>query len=60
MVKRLFTTIIGLPLLCIILIFGNKYIVDIIVAVLALMGIYEYMKSYSQKYKPVCWIRIFE
>lgn len=56
MFKRLLTTLVGMPLLFIVLIFGNKYIVDVIVTVLALVSIHEYMKCYSEKYKPVAWI----
>ncbi len=60
MLKRLLTTIIGIPLLFVILIFGNKYMIDIIVALLALMSIHEYVKCYSEKYKPVAWIRLYK
>ena len=41
MIKRSLTTIIGLPAVLVILIFGNKYILDVIMAILAIMGIYE-------------------
>ncbi|MCI8291314.1 MAG: hypothetical protein HFJ25_03555 [Clostridia bacterium] len=58
MIKRLLTTVVGIPLVVIILIMGNKYIVDGIVTVLALISIHEYMKCYSEKFKPVKWIRI--
>lgn len=56
MFKRLLTTLVGIPLLFVVLIFGNKYVVDVIVTVLALVSIHEYMKCYSEKYKPVSWI----
>ncbi len=56
MLKRLLVTVIGIPLLFVLLIFGNKYIIDCVVALLALMSIYEYMKCYSQKFKPVSWM----
>lgn len=58
MIKRLLTTIVGIPLLFIVLIYGNKYVVDGIVTVLALISIHEYMKCYSEKFKPVKWVRI--
>jgi len=56
MIKRSLTAIIGLPIVLLVLIFGNKYIIDAIVAVLAVCGIYEYMKCVSHKFKPVAWI----
>lgn len=56
MIKRLLTAIVGIPLLFIVLIFGNKYIIDAIVAALAFISVYEYMKCCSEKFKPVQWI----
>ena len=56
MIKRSLTTIIGLPAVLAILILGNKYFIDVIIAVLAVMGIYEYMKCVSHKFKPISWI----
>lgn len=56
MIKRSLTIIIGLPIVLIILIFGNKYIVDAVVAILATIGIHEYMKCVQNKFKPVSWI----
>lgn len=56
MIKRSLTIIIGLPIVLIILIFGNKYIVDVVVAILATIGIHEYMKCVSNKFKPISWI----
>lgn len=56
MIKRSLTAIIGLPIVLLILIFGNRYIIDGVVALLALCGIYEYMKCVSHKFKPVSWV----
>lgn len=56
MVKRVLTTVIGIPLLCVLLIFANKYVMDVVVTILAIMGIYEYMKCCANKFKPVSWI----
>lgn len=56
MIKRLLTTVIGIPLLFVLLIFGNKYIMDVVIALLAVMGIHEYMKCCSNKFKPVYWM----
>lgn len=56
MLKRLSVTIIGIPLLFVILIASNKYIIDAIVALLAVVSVYEYMKCCKKKFKPVSWI----
>lgn len=58
MIKRLLTTIVGIPLLFVVLIYGNKYVVDIIVALFAFISIHEYMKCYSGKFKSVSWVRL--
>lgn len=56
MLKRMLTSIIGIPLSIVILIFANKYLVDIIVGILALMGVYEVFKCLKAKYNPVYWL----
>lgn len=56
MLKRSLTTIIGLPLVLLLIVFGNKYIVDVIVAILAILGMHEYLKCVGHKFRPVSWI----
>ncbi|MBP3464451.1 MAG: phosphatidate cytidylyltransferase [Clostridia bacterium] len=56
MIKRSLVAIIGLPIVLVVLILGNKYVLDVIVAILAVLGIYEYMKCVGNKFKPVSWI----
>ncbi len=56
MIKRLLVTIIGIPILIIVLASGNKYLIDAIIAIFAVMGIYEYFKCCKLKFKPVSWI----
>ena len=43
--KRIITGIIGLPIVALILIFGNKYIIDALISVVALISIYEYFNA---------------
>lgn len=47
--KRIITTIVGLPLVAVILIFGNKYLVDVIVSLIAIMGLHEYFHSFKEQ-----------
>ena len=47
--KRLFSALIGFPLVAIILIFGNKYLVDIAVSIIAMMSLHEYFHSFKEK-----------
>ena len=43
-IKRVLTAAIGFPLVMLVLILGNKYIVDIAVAIIAIIAMYEYKK----------------
>lgn len=47
--KRIITTIVGLPLVAVILIFGNKYLVDVIISLIAIMSLHEYFHSYKEQ-----------
>ena len=50
-VKRILTTVIGLPIVVIVLIFANKYIIDVIIALMAIIAMNEYIKCVSKKTK---------
>lgn len=55
-IKRILTVLIGLPLVLLILILGNKYVVDIFLAVIATIGMYEYFNAIQDKAKPIEWV----
>lgn len=55
-VKRIMSAIIGMPLVVIILVLGNKYIVDITFAIVAAMCLHEYFNGFKNKANPVVWI----
>ncbi len=57
--KRILTGIIGLPIVAAILIFGNKYVIDVVFAVVALISIHEFFSAIEKQYKPAKWIRIY-
>lgn len=50
--SRVISTILGLPLVLALIAFGNKYLVDIIIALIALISIYEYFNAISKVCKP--------
>lgn len=56
--KRLSSALIGFPLVAIILIFANKYIVDIAVSIIAIMALHEYFGSFKEQNqnKDLRWI----
>ena len=53
--KRVVSALLGLPIVIILLIFGNKYLIDIVLAIIAIISLYEYYKAFSE-YKPIKWI----
>lgn len=57
-ITRVTSALLGFPLVVIILVFGNKYIVDITFAVVAAMSLHEYFKAFkgSKKANPIIWI----
>ena len=54
--KRWTTAIIGLPIVAAVLIFGNKYIIDIVFSAVAIIALYEYFNSFKEKNKSLRWI----
>lgn len=57
-VKRFLSGIILFPIVAVIVIFGNKYVVDIAVSIVAILSIHEFYKAFttSGKAQPICWI----
>ena len=53
--KRLSSALLGLPMVIIVLLLGNKYVIDIAMAIVAIISIHEYFNAFSQ-YKPIKWI----
>lgn len=53
---RIITTIVGLPIVALVIIFGNEYIIDIVFAIIAAMSLHEYLNSFKEKANPVIWI----
>ena len=55
-IKRITSGLLGFPLVLIILIFGNNIVVDIALAVIALLAMNEYFNAISKVAKPVKWL----
>lgn len=54
--KRILSGIIGFPIVAAILILGNKYIIDAVFAIVAVISIHEYFGAIEKQYKPVKWL----
>ena len=55
-VQRYISAIIGFPLVAILLIYGNKYVIDTTFALIAAISLHEYFGAFKEKYKPIKWI----
>lgn len=54
--KRIITTLVGFPLVALALIFGNKYLVDIAISIVAIMSLHEYLQCFKEENKDLRWI----
>ena len=55
-VKRWLSALLGLPIVILVLAFGNKYVIDIIFAIIATIEMHEYFGAIKEKINPVKWI----
>lgn len=56
-IKRVLTTVIGLPLVVAVILMANKYVIDVILTIVALIAMHEYVKCCSSKdAKIIKWI----
>ena len=53
--KRVSSAVLGLPMVIIVLLLGNKYVIDLALAIVAVIALHEYFNAFS-KYKPIKWI----
>ena len=54
--KRILTTVIGLPIVGAILILGNKYVIDFILMAVSIICMYEYFTVISKVAHPIKWV----
>lgn len=55
-IKRLTSGLLGFPLVLLILLIGNKYVVDIALAIIAVLSMNEYFNAVSKISKPIRWV----
>ena len=54
--SRIISALILFPLVVVLLIFGNVYIIDAVFSIVALMAMNEYFNAFKEKANPVKWI----
>lgn len=55
-VKRITSGLLGFPLVVLVLLIGNKVVVDIALSIIALLAMNEYLNAISNVAKPVKWL----
>lgn len=58
-ISRITSALLGMPLVILILVFGNVYVVDIFFAIIAAIALHEFLKCFEGKAKPIIWIGYF-
>ena len=54
-IKRVSSALLGFPLVIIVVLLGNNYVIDIVLSIVAIISLHEYYHAFS-KYKPIKWI----
>ncbi len=57
-IKRFLTSVLGFPIVILILVFGNETVIDVFFAIVALIAMKEYFEAFekNKKAKPIKWI----
>ena len=55
-IKRITSSLLGFPLVLIVLLIGNVHVVDIALTIIAILAIDEYFNAISKIAKPVRWV----
>ena len=55
-VKRILTGVIGFPLVILLFVFANKYIIDIVGSIIACIAVREYFNACSKEVKNLSWV----
>ena len=54
-IKKLLSGVILFPIFALILVFANKYIVDVFISIVAIMGLHEFYKAFKEKANLIQW-----
>ena len=55
-VQRILTGVIGFPIVILLLVLGNKYVLDVAMAIIACIAIHEYFKASKAEIKNLSWV----
>ena len=55
-IQRILTGVIGFPIVVLVIALGNKYVIDMVSAIIACIAIHEYFDACSKDVKNLSWI----
>lgn len=55
-IKRIIFAVVAIPILALVVIFGNKYIIDVLCSIIAILALREYFSVVKKVAKPIKWI----
>ena len=55
-IKRLITALVGLPVVILLITLGNVYMIDTVIAVIAIIAMYEYSICIKREAKFISWV----
>lgn len=53
--KRISSALLGLPMVILVLLLGNKYMIDVALSIIAIISLHEYYHAF-QAYQPIRWV----
>lgn len=54
--KRVLTTVLGLPIVAIVFLYGNQYVIGSVILVVSIICMYEYFTAIKKVSKPIQWL----
>lgn len=54
--KRVLTTVLGLPIVALLFVLGNQYVIGIAVLIASIISMYEYFEAVKKVSKPIQWV----
>lgn len=55
-IKRYVSGLVLFPIFAILMVFGNKYMIDIAISIISIMCLHEFYKAFRGKAKPISWV----
>ena len=54
--KRVLTTVLGLPIVALLFVLGNEYVIGVAVLIVSIISMYEYFEAVKKVAKPIQWV----